>query len=50
MGLILDSSVLIAAEREGRSVLETLEKFKSLYGEIQIGLSVVTIAELKHGA
>jgi tRNA(fMet)-specific endonuclease VapC len=50
MGLILDSSILIAAERKGLTVLEILEQFKDLYGETEIGLSVVTIAELTHGA
>jgi predicted nucleic acid-binding protein len=50
MGLILDSSIVIAAERKGLSVRETLEQFKSEHGETEIGLSVVTIAELTHGA
>lgn len=50
MGLILDSSVVIAAERRGRSVLQILEQLKASYGEVDIGLSVVSIAELIHGA
>lgn len=50
MGLILDSSILVAAERKGLSVREILEQFKSNYGETEIGLSVITIAELMHGA
>jgi predicted nucleic acid-binding protein len=50
MGLILDSSVLISAERAGQSVLQILEQLKARYGEIEIGISVVTIAELTHGA
>ena len=50
MGLILDSSILVAAERKGLSVREILEQFKSGHGETEIGLSVVTIAELTHGA
>ena len=50
MGIILDSSVLIAAERRGRTVREILEQVKASIGEIEIGLSVVTIAELVHGA
>ena len=50
MGLILDSSVLIAAERGGRTVREILEQCKAVYGETGIGLSVITIAELMHGA
>ena len=50
MGLILDSSVIIAAERQGRSVRQILEQIRTAHGEIDIGLSVVTIAELVHGA
>jgi tRNA(fMet)-specific endonuclease VapC len=50
VGLILDSSVMIAAERRGHSVRQILEQIKTVHGEIEIGLSVVTIAELMHGA
>jgi predicted nucleic acid-binding protein len=50
VGLILDSSIVIAAERRGHSVLQILEQIKTAYGEIDLGLSVVTIAELMHGA
>lgn len=49
MGLILDSSVVIAGERRSHTVRQILEQFKSDYGEIEIGLSVVTIVELVHG-
>ncbi len=49
MGLILDSSVIIAGERRGHTVRQILEQFKTGYGEIEIGLSVVTIVELTHG-
>jgi len=50
VGLVLDSSVIIAAERRGHTVPEILEQVKAARGEIEIGLSVVTIAELVHGA
>ncbi len=50
MGLILDSSVVMAAERRGHTVRQILEQIKAAHGEIDIGLSVVTIAELMHGA
>jgi predicted nucleic acid-binding protein len=50
VGLILDSSVIIAAERRGHSVRQILEQLQSALGEVDIGLSVVTIAELMHGA
>ena len=50
VGIVLDSSVIIAAERRGRTVREILEQVKAAQGETEIGLSVVTIAELVHGA
>jgi predicted nucleic acid-binding protein len=49
VGLILDSSVVIAGERCGHTVRQILQQFKTDYGEIEIGLSVVTIMELVHG-
>jgi tRNA(fMet)-specific endonuclease VapC len=49
VGLILDSSVVIAVERRGHTVRQILEQFKTAYGEFEIGLSVVTIVELTHG-
>lgn len=49
MGLILDSSVVIAAERRGRSVRQILEQIETSQGEVEIGLSVVSVAELMHG-
>ena len=50
MGLILDSSVLIAAERQGRNARQMLAAIASTAGETEIALSVVTIIELAHGA
>ena len=50
MGLILDSSVVVAAERRGHNIPQILEQIRNTYGETDIGLSVVTIAELVHGA
>lgn len=50
MGLILDSSILIAAERRGLDDLQILEQLNARYGDTEFGLSVVTIAELTHGA
>jgi len=50
MGVILDSSVVIAAERRGQTVRQILEQVRAAQGELDIGLSVVTIAELTHGA
>lgn len=50
MGLILDSSIVVAAERRGHKVPHILEQIRAAYGETAVGLSVVTIAELVHGA
>ncbi len=50
MGIVLDSSVIIAAERRGHTVREILEQLKALQGDVEIGISVVTVAELVHGA
>jgi tRNA(fMet)-specific endonuclease VapC len=49
VGIILDSSVIIAAERRGHTVREILEQVKAVRGETGIGVSVVSIAELVHG-
>ncbi len=51
MGIILDSSVIITAERRGHSVRQILEQVYASQGETEVGLSVVTtVAELVHGA
>ncbi len=50
VGVILDSSILIAAERRGQTVRQILEQVRASQGEIDLGLSVVTVAELIHGA
>jgi tRNA(fMet)-specific endonuclease VapC len=50
VGIILDTSVVVAAEREGRTIRQILEQVRALRGEIEIGVSVVSVAELVHGA
>ena len=50
MGVILDSSIVVAAERRGHSVPQILEQIRTAHGDVEVGLSVVTIAELVHGA
>jgi len=50
VGVILDSSVIIAAERRGHSVRQILEQMGKAQAELEIGVSVVSIAELVHGA
>jgi len=49
MGLILDSSILIAGERGGQSVSGILKRVHAAHGETESGLSAVTIVELTHG-
>ena len=49
MGLILDTSVLIAGERRGISVLQILDAVKRSEGDQPVELSVMTIMELTHG-
>jgi hypothetical protein len=41
MGLILDSSVLITAERQGQNARQMLAAIARTAGETEIGLSVV---------
>lgn len=49
MGLILDSSVFITVERQGRTVHEMLNEIEQSQKDIEIGISVITVAELAHG-
>ena len=49
MGLILDSSILIAGERQRKSVKQILQQVKQVHGEVEASLSVVSVAELTHG-
>ena len=50
MGLILDSSVLVAAERQGQNARQMLATIAAKTSETEIGISVVTLIELTHGA
>ena len=49
MGLILDSSVLIAAERQGEAVEQLLERILTKAGDQETALSAVALVELVHG-
>ena len=49
MGVILDSSVVIAGERRAESVRQILHRVQAALGEVDSALSVVTIVELTHG-
>ncbi len=49
LGLILDSSVIIEAERKGQTVEQLLERVHQVFGEVEIAICSVTVAELVHG-
>jgi tRNA(fMet)-specific endonuclease VapC len=49
LGLILDSSVIIAAERKSQTVEDLLASVQQAFGEVEIAISAVTLAELVHG-
>jgi predicted nucleic acid-binding protein len=49
MGLILDSSILVAAERRGDTVPELIEQLVSARGNQAAALSSVGLTELVHG-
>ena len=49
LGLVLDSSVIIEAERKGQTVEELLKTIRQSFGEVEITISAVTVAELVHG-
>jgi predicted nucleic acid-binding protein len=49
MGLILDSTVLIAGERRRETVKQVIERIRAACGDVESALSVVSIVELTHG-
>jgi len=49
MGLILDSSILVTAERQGQNA-QMLSDVSAKVGETDVALSVITLIELSHGA
>ena len=49
MGLVLDSSVLIASERKAQPVSELLAAIRASTGITEILLSAVSVIELEHG-
>jgi predicted nucleic acid-binding protein len=50
VGLILDSSVLIASERQGRNARQTLAEVAQRASGEDVAISVITLIELAHGA
>lgn len=49
MGLILDSSLLIAGERHGQRVWDILERLTASQRKTENALSAITVVELTHG-
>ncbi len=49
MGLILDSSILIAAERRGETVAQLLNQVLAMAGNQETALSAIALVELVHG-
>ena len=49
MGLILDSSVLIGAERKAQTDSSLLRSIKETTGETVLAISAVSVIELEHG-
>ncbi len=49
LGLVLDSSVLIAAERRQLTLEQAVEVVRQTVGEVPIVLSALTVAEIGHG-
>jgi tRNA(fMet)-specific endonuclease VapC len=49
LGLIVDSSVIIAVERVGQTAYQLLENLRREAGDQEIGVSTITILELAHG-
>lgn len=49
MGLILDSSVIIAGERKGQTAADVLSSIRAVVGPEDVALSTVGVMELEHG-
>ena len=49
LGIVLDSSVLIAAERRKLTALQAIIEVRARFGSVAIVLSAVTVAEIGHG-
>jgi predicted nucleic acid-binding protein len=49
MGLILDSSILIAGERRRETVKQVIQRVRAAHGDTESALSAISIIELTHG-
>lgn len=48
-GLVVDSSVLIQAERSRATTSDVIRKIRAAFGDVPVALSPITVAELGHG-
>jgi tRNA(fMet)-specific endonuclease VapC len=48
-GLVLDSSLLVAAERARQTAAEVLTRIRASTGDVPIAICAMTVAELAHG-
>ncbi len=49
MGIIVETSNLVTAERRGHSVAAILEQIQQALGKTLAALSAITVVELAHG-
>ena len=49
LGLVLDSSVLVAAERQKLTTPEIIRRVRETVGDATIVICPITVAELAHG-
>jgi len=49
MGLILDTCILVAADRRKETVRQVMQRVQESLGEVEIALSTVSVVELTHG-
>jgi tRNA(fMet)-specific endonuclease VapC len=49
VGIVLDSTVVIAAERAGKNPRQAIEDLAARLGDTEATLSVITVVELAHG-
>ena len=49
LGVVLDSSIVITAERRGLPISQLIREIRVTYGEVEVSLSPVRVAELVHG-
>jgi tRNA(fMet)-specific endonuclease VapC len=49
MGLILDTSILIANERRGKAAEQLLQRLVNTFDETEAAISAISVVELTHG-